>query len=203
MAVVSTLAAKGDNLSATVSGLSNEFSAFKNQQHTVCSGTSTVASTTSPVSGAQRGQGKSDAHLKSVWEALFSFRPLVAQGSVQLLLHPHREWIPPPSQSREPRDNPGALQGWPLLPLPQRASHLKQSVRRMLQVNGHWSAARSSNPARTASPEPDQGHLMTASPEPDQGHLMAAIQMLMEQMSRMEQEVDGLKTQMQHHHDER
>ncbi|MPC31866.1 hypothetical protein E2C01_025169 [Portunus trituberculatus] len=43
-----------------VSGLSNEFAAFKNQQHTVCSGTSTVAPTTSPASGAQRGQGESD-----------------------------------------------------------------------------------------------------------------------------------------------
>ncbi|MPC97771.1 hypothetical protein E2C01_093103 [Portunus trituberculatus] len=30
MAVVSALAAKVDNLSATVSGLSNEFAAFKN-----------------------------------------------------------------------------------------------------------------------------------------------------------------------------
>ncbi|MPC97772.1 hypothetical protein E2C01_093104 [Portunus trituberculatus] len=61
----------------------------------------------------------------------------------------------------------------------------------------------SPNPAQTASPEPDQGHLMTASSEPDQRHLMAAIQMLTEQMSCLTQEVDGLKTQMQHHCDER
>ncbi|MPC87611.1 hypothetical protein E2C01_082478 [Portunus trituberculatus] len=52
----------------------------------------------------------------------------------------------------------------------------------------------SPNPARTASPKPDQGHLMTASPEPDQGHLMAAIQILTEQMSRLTQEVDDLDT---------
>ncbi|MPD06636.1 hypothetical protein E2C01_102460 [Portunus trituberculatus] len=55
---------------------------------------------------------------------------------------------------------------------------------------------------KTASPKPDQGHLKTASPEPDQGHLMAAMQMLMEQISCLTQEVDGLKTQMQHHRDE-
>ncbi|MPC56155.1 hypothetical protein E2C01_050108 [Portunus trituberculatus] len=60
MAVESALAAKVDNLSATVSGLSNEFADFKNQQHTVCSGTYNVAPTTSPVSGAQRGQRESD-----------------------------------------------------------------------------------------------------------------------------------------------
>ncbi|MPC72058.1 hypothetical protein E2C01_066351 [Portunus trituberculatus] len=46
----------------------------------------------------------------------------------------------------------------------------------------------SPNPARTASPEPDQEYLKTARPGPDQGHLMAAIQML-----------DSPKTQMQHH----
>ncbi|MPC72057.1 hypothetical protein E2C01_066350 [Portunus trituberculatus] len=60
MAVVSALAAKVDNLPATVSGLSNEFVTFKNQQHTVCSGTPTVAPTPSSASGAQRGQGGSD-----------------------------------------------------------------------------------------------------------------------------------------------
>ncbi|XP_045126272.1 predicted GPI-anchored protein 58 [Portunus trituberculatus] len=60
MAVVSGLAAKVDNLSATVSGLSNEFATFKNQQHTVCSGTSPVAPTPSPASGAQWGQGERD-----------------------------------------------------------------------------------------------------------------------------------------------
>ncbi|XP_045112505.1 predicted GPI-anchored protein 58 [Portunus trituberculatus] len=59
MAVVSALAAKVDNLTATVSGLSTKFAAFKNQQHTVCSGTSTVAPTPSPASGAQQGQGES------------------------------------------------------------------------------------------------------------------------------------------------
>ncbi|XP_045113670.1 protein ZBED8-like [Portunus trituberculatus] len=43
----------------SVSGLSTEFAVFKNQQHTVCSGTSTVAPTLSPASGAQQGQGES------------------------------------------------------------------------------------------------------------------------------------------------
>ncbi|XP_045123589.1 mucin-7-like [Portunus trituberculatus] len=59
MAVVSALGAKVDNLTATVSGLSTEFAAFKNQQHTVCSGTATVAPTPSLASGAQQGQGES------------------------------------------------------------------------------------------------------------------------------------------------
>ncbi|MPC60905.1 hypothetical protein E2C01_054965 [Portunus trituberculatus] len=45
MVVVSALAAKVDSLSATVSGLSNEFATFKNQQHTVGSGTSPAAPT--------------------------------------------------------------------------------------------------------------------------------------------------------------
>ncbi|MPC77529.1 hypothetical protein E2C01_071986 [Portunus trituberculatus] len=66
MTVVSALAAKVDNLSATVSGLSNEFAAFKNQQHTVCGGTPTVAPTPSPASGAQQGQGESDVCQHSV-----------------------------------------------------------------------------------------------------------------------------------------
>ncbi|MPC85528.1 hypothetical protein E2C01_080308 [Portunus trituberculatus] len=60
MTVVSALAAKVDNLTPTVSGLSTEFAAFKNQQHTVCNGTSTVAPTPSPASGVQQGQGESD-----------------------------------------------------------------------------------------------------------------------------------------------
>ncbi|XP_045103037.1 protein VASP homolog [Portunus trituberculatus] len=66
MAVMSVLAAKVDNLSATVSGLSNEFAAFKSQQHTVCSGTSTVAPTPYPASGAQWGQGESDVYQHSL-----------------------------------------------------------------------------------------------------------------------------------------
>ncbi|MPC62356.1 hypothetical protein E2C01_056440 [Portunus trituberculatus] len=40
MAVVSTLSAKVDNLSTKVPAFTNEFAAFKNQQYTVCSGTS-------------------------------------------------------------------------------------------------------------------------------------------------------------------
>ncbi|MPC75404.1 hypothetical protein E2C01_069791 [Portunus trituberculatus] len=52
---------------------------------------------------------------------------------------------------------------------------------------------------RCSSPTPAQ----TVSPEPDQGYLMAALQTLMEQMPRLIQYVNGLKTQMQHHHNER
>ncbi|MPC89463.1 hypothetical protein E2C01_084413 [Portunus trituberculatus] len=66
MAMVSALAAKVDNLTATVSGLSTEFAAFKNQQHTVYSETSTVAPTPSPASGAQQGQGESDVYQHSL-----------------------------------------------------------------------------------------------------------------------------------------
>ncbi|MPC84618.1 hypothetical protein E2C01_079362 [Portunus trituberculatus] len=58
MPVVSALAAKVDNLTATVSALSYEFASFKNQQHIVCSGTFIVAPTPSPASGAQHGQGE-------------------------------------------------------------------------------------------------------------------------------------------------
>ncbi|MPC59429.1 hypothetical protein E2C01_053448 [Portunus trituberculatus] len=81
MAVVSMLAAKVDNLSATVSGLSNKFVSFKNQQHTVCSGTSTVAPTPSPASGAQHDQGESDpASLYPPGRPLLSFGSLVPRG---------------------------------------------------------------------------------------------------------------------------
>ncbi|MPD01183.1 hypothetical protein E2C01_096701 [Portunus trituberculatus] len=75
------------------------------------------------------------------------------QGSVQLPLHPHRGWIPPPSKSRELRDNPGAPQGWLQLSLPQRVSHLRQTVIMMLQVNGYWSAVR----RNTALPQIQHG----------------------------------------------
>ncbi|MPC86197.1 hypothetical protein E2C01_081014 [Portunus trituberculatus] len=64
-------------------------------------------------------------------------------------------------------------------------------------ATGEWTLV-SCKKKRCSSPNPAR----TANPEPDQGHLMAAIQMLMEQMSRLAQEVDGLKTQMQHHRDE-
>ncbi|MPC60906.1 hypothetical protein E2C01_054966 [Portunus trituberculatus] len=70
------------------------------------------------------------------------------QGSVQLPLYPHRGWIPPPSQSREPHDNPVAPQEWPILPLPQRASEWTLVSRKKKRCS-------SSNPAQTASPEPD------------------------------------------------
>ncbi|MPC67686.1 hypothetical protein E2C01_061865 [Portunus trituberculatus] len=49
-----------------------------------------------------------------------------------------------------------------------------------------------------SSPNPAQ----TANPEPDQGHLMAAIQILTEQVSRLTQDMNGPKTQMQQYCDE-
>ncbi|XP_045101584.1 uncharacterized protein LOC123498493 [Portunus trituberculatus] len=64
-------------------------------------------------------------------------------------------------------------------------------------VNGHWSAA--GRGAAPAPPPPGQ----IASPKPDQGYLMSGLQTLMEQMSHLTQDVDGLKTQMQHHCNER
>ncbi|MPC87092.1 hypothetical protein E2C01_081943 [Portunus trituberculatus] len=138
MAVVSALAAKVDNLSATVSGLSDEFVTFKNQQHTVCSGTSTVAPTLSPASSAQRGQGESKVCQHSLCDPPKKKDNAAGQCATAAAPSPR---IPP---SKGPHDNPRAPQGWPMLPLPQRASHLRQTVMRMLQVNGHWSATRRS-----------------------------------------------------------
>ncbi|MPC77676.1 hypothetical protein E2C01_072135 [Portunus trituberculatus] len=62
---------------------------------------------------------------------------------------------------------------------------------------GEWTLV-SCKKKHCSSPTPAR----TASPKPDQGHLMAAIQILSEQMSRLTQDMDGLKTQMQHHRDE-
>lgn len=66
----------------------------------------------------------------------------------------------------------------------------------MPPVNGRWSPA-----GRGAAPPPLP--VPTASPEPDQGYVMSALQSLMEQMSRLTQDVDDLKTRVQHHHNER
>ncbi|KAK8371838.1 hypothetical protein O3P69_015715 [Scylla paramamosain] len=66
----------------------------------------------------------------------------------------------------------------------------------MPPVNGRWSpAGRGAAPPLLPVP--------TASPEPDQGNVMSALQTLMEQMSRLTQDVDDLKTRVQHHHNER
>ncbi|XP_045103033.1 uncharacterized protein LOC123499297 [Portunus trituberculatus] len=215
MAVVSALATKVDNLTATGSGLSTEFAAFKNQQHTP----------------AVLNRAKERVPCVSIACATHPRKRTRPQGNVQLLLHPHRGWIPPSSQSREPHDSPGASQGWPCSPASESKSPVADCEE---DAAGEWTLvsrkkkrcyspipARTANPEpdqghlktaspkpdqghlKTASSEPDQGHLKTASPEPDQGHLMAAMQMLMEQMSRLTQEVDGLKTQMQYHRDER
>ncbi|MPC84357.1 hypothetical protein E2C01_079095 [Portunus trituberculatus] len=181
MAVVSVLAAKVDNLSATVSGLSNEFAAFKNQEHTVCSGTSTVAPTPSPTSGAQRGQGESDVYQHTLIDT--PTKPV--KGATQQSQSPSG-MAPafPASKSKSPE-----------------ADCDKDAAGEWTLVSCKKKRCSSPNPAQTASAKPDQGHLMTASPEPDQQHLMAGIQILTEQMSHLTQEVDGLKTQMQHHHD--
>ncbi|MPC72291.1 hypothetical protein E2C01_066590 [Portunus trituberculatus] len=194
MLVVSALAAKVDNLSAAVSGLSNEFATFKNQQHTVCSGTSTVAPTPSPASSAQRDQGESDVCQHSLYnppkkkdnaagqcatDAAPSSRMDTPTKPVKGATRQSRSPsgmgpASPASESKSPEADfdEDAASEWTLV------SHKK---RHCLSPNPAW----------------------TASPEPDQGHLMAAIQMLTEQMSRLAQEVDSLKTQMQHHRDER
>ncbi|XP_045103050.1 uncharacterized protein LOC123499306 [Portunus trituberculatus] len=112
-----------------------------------------------------------------------------------------RCYSPIPARTANPEPDQGHLKT--ASPEPDQG-HLKTASFKPDQ--GHLKTASSKldqGDLKTASSEPDQGHLKTASPEPDQGHLMAAMQMLMDQMSRLTQEVDGLKTQMQHHHDER
>ncbi|MPC61502.1 hypothetical protein E2C01_055575 [Portunus trituberculatus] len=176
MAVVSTLAAKVDNLSATVSGLSNEFAAFKNQQHTVCSGTSPVAPTPSSASGAQRGQGESDVCQHSLWDP--PKKKNNAAGQCATATTPSSRMDTPTKPVKGATQQPWSPSGM----------------------------APASPASESKSPKADcdkDGEAKTPSPEPDQGHLMAAIQILMEQMSRLTQEVDSLKTQMQHHRDER
>ena len=218
MAVVSALVAKVDNLTATVSGLSTEFAAFKNQQHTLCSETSTVASTPSLASGAQQGQGESAVCQHSLCDPPTKKDKAAGQCATAAAPTPRMDTPAKPVKgaTRQPRSLSG------MAPAPP-ASESKSPVADCEEdAAGEWTLVSrkkkrcySPIPARTASPEPDQGHLKTASPkpdqgnlktaspEPDQGHLMAAMQMLMEQMSRLTQEVDGLKTQMQHHRDER
>ncbi|XP_045129897.1 uncharacterized protein LOC123515416 [Portunus trituberculatus] len=117
---------------------------------------------------------------------------------------------PPASESKSPvadceEDNAGE---WTLVNRKKKRCHSPIPVRTASPEpdQGPLKTARpepDQGHLKTASSEPDQGHLKTASPEPDKGHLMAAMQMLMEQMSRLTHEVDGLKTQMQHHRDER
>ncbi|MPC93988.1 hypothetical protein E2C01_089138 [Portunus trituberculatus] len=172
MAVVSALAAKVVNLTATVSGHSNEFAAFKNQQHTVCSGTSTVAPTPSPASGAQWGQGESDPvrptqEKGQCWRAMCNCRCTLTEDG-----------CPPPKPvkkaTRQPRSPSGMT---PASPASESKSHEADCDE---DAAGEWTLVsrkkkRCSSPisARTASPEPD-----------------------------LAWEVDGLKTQMQHHHNE-
>ncbi|XP_063859150.1 uncharacterized protein LOC135100117 [Scylla paramamosain] len=65
--MVNTLAAKMDNLSETVSALSNQFATFKKrQQQTVPGGTPPVAPTPCPVGDANQDHGDSDMCLQSV-----------------------------------------------------------------------------------------------------------------------------------------
>ncbi|MPC62357.1 hypothetical protein E2C01_056441 [Portunus trituberculatus] len=106
------------------------------------------------------------------------------QGSGQVPLHPHRGWMPQPSHA------------------------VKRATRQPWSPSG---MAPASPASESKSPEADcdedaagrgTAPALTASPKPDQGQLMAVIQMLMEQMSRLTQNVDGLKTQMQHHRNE-
>ncbi|XP_045102607.1 predicted GPI-anchored protein 58 [Portunus trituberculatus] len=218
MAVVSALAAKVDNLTATVSGLSTEFAAFKNQQHTVCSGTSTVAPTPSLASGAQQGQGESAVCQHSLCDP--PKKKDNAAGQCATAAAPTPRMDTPAKPVKGATQQPLSPSG--MAPAPP-ASESKSPVADCKKDNaGEWTLVSRKKklcfsliPARTASPEPDQGHLKTASleldqghlktasPEPDQGHLMAAMQMLMEQVSCLTQEVEGLKTQMQHHRDER
>ncbi|MPD04551.1 hypothetical protein E2C01_100245 [Portunus trituberculatus] len=150
MAVVSALTAKVDNLTATVSGLSTEFAVFKNQQHTVCSETSTVAPTPFLASGAQQGQRKSAVCQHSLCDPPTKKNKAAGQCATAAAPTPRMDTPAKPVKgaTRQPR----SLSGWPLLPLLQRTSHLWQTVRKIMQVNGHWSAERRSSATAQSQP---------------------------------------------------
>ncbi|XP_063889529.1 uncharacterized protein LOC135116174 [Scylla paramamosain] len=194
MAVVNMLAAKVDNLSETVSALSYQFATFKKkQQQTVPGGMPPVAPTSCPVSNTKQDQGDSEVCLQSVCN-------------------------PPQAEDNTAGQCAGAA-----APSPRKAAPTKPVTGATRQPQGPSGMAPASPVSEGKSPEADHDGdaigewtlvtrrkrrcsipllVPTASPKPDQGYVMSALQTLVEQMSRLTQDMDDLKTRMQHHHNE-
>ncbi|MPC64436.1 hypothetical protein E2C01_058552 [Portunus trituberculatus] len=175
MAVVSTLAVKA-NLSATVSALNNEVAASKNQQHIVRSGTFPVAPTPSSVSGAKWDQGESDVCQQSLCNPPQEEDNAAGQCAGATAPSPRMDAPTKPVKgaTQQPR---GPSEMAPASPASESKS---PEADRDENAAGEWTLV-SCKKRCCSSPTPAQ----TASPKPDQGHLMAAVQILMEQMSRL------------------
>ncbi|MPC40504.1 hypothetical protein E2C01_034064 [Portunus trituberculatus] len=189
-AVVNVLAAKVDNLSEMVSALSNQFATFKKQQKkkkkTVPGGTSLVALTPCPISDTKQDQvcvtHPRQRTIRTAGQCVGAAAP-----------SPKKAFPTKPVQgaTRQPR---GALGMAHVSPASEDKSPEADCDR---DTTGEWTLV-TRRKRRCSSPLPVQ----TASPKLNQGYVISALQTLVEQMSHLTQDVDDLKTQVQHHHSE-